>query len=85
MKIDRIDQSGEKNIKGRITKKGNSYLRKALYMPALTACRTNKTMKLFYMQLNERQKAKKQGIIAVQRKLLLLTSPTRYGKLGNNI
>jgi len=69
----RIDQSGEKTIKGRITKKGNSHLRKALYMPALSACRTNKAMKLFYTQLNERQRAKKQGVIAVQRKLLLLT------------
>jgi len=69
----RVDQSGAKSIKGRITKKGNSHLRKALYMPALNACRTNKTMKLFYTQLNERQKARKQGVIAVQRKLLLLT------------
>lgn len=69
----RIDQSGEKTTKGRITKKGNSHLRKALYMPALSACRTNKTMKIFYTKLNERQKAKKQGVIAVQRKLLLLT------------
>jgi transposase len=69
----RVDQSGEKTTKGRITKKGNSHLRKALYMPALNACRTNKTMKVFYTKLNERQKAKKQGIIAVQRKLLLLT------------
>lgn len=69
----RVDQSGAKSTKGRITKKGNSHLRRALYMPALNACRTNKTMKLFYAQLNERQKAKKQGVIAVQRKLLLLT------------
>jgi transposase len=69
----RVEQSGEKNIQGRITKKGNSHLRKALYMPALSACRTNKTMKLFYTNLNQRQKAKKQGVIAVQRKLLLLT------------
>lgn len=69
----RVDQSGEKVSKGRITKKGNSHLRKALYMPALSACRTNNTLKLFYTQLNERQKAKKQGVIAVQRKLLLLT------------
>jgi hypothetical protein len=29
-------------------------------------------MTVFYKKLNERQKAKKQGIIAVQRKLLLL-------------
>jgi hypothetical protein len=32
----------------------------------------NITMKIFYNKLNERQNAKKQGIIAVQRKLLLL-------------
>ena len=69
----RVEQSGEKSAKGRITKKGNSHLRKALYMPALNASRTNKTMKAFYTKLNERQKAKKQGVIAVQRKLLLLT------------
>ena len=69
----RVDQSGAKTSKGRITKKGNSHLRKALYMPALSACRTNITMKLFYTQLKERQKVKKQGVIAVQRKLLLLT------------
>ncbi|QJD98160.1 IS110 family transposase [Mucilaginibacter robiniae] len=68
-----INQSGEKMTKGCITKKGNAHLRKALYMPALSACRTNPAMKLFYAQLNERQKAKKQGVIAVQRKLLLLT------------
>jgi transposase len=68
----RVDQSGSKNAKGRITKKGNSHLIRALYMPALNACRTNENMKLFYSQLNKRQKAKKQGVIAVQRKLLLL-------------
>lgn len=69
----KVDQSGEKAKKGRISKKGNSHLRRALYMPAISACRTNKTMKVFYIKLNERQKAKKQGVIAVQRKLLLLT------------
>lgn len=69
----KIEQSGEKIKKGRITKKGNSHLRKALYMPALSACRTNPKMKRFYSQLNERQKSKKQGVVAVQRKLLLLT------------
>ncbi|MDB4919743.1 IS110 family transposase [Mucilaginibacter sp.] len=68
----KVEQSGTKNKKGRISKKGNSHLRRVLYMPALNACRTNKTMKVFYNKLNERQKAKKQGIIAVQRKLLLL-------------
>ena len=69
----KVDQSGLKSKRGRISKKGNSHLRKALYMPALNACRTNKTMNLFYTKLNERQQAKKQGVIAVQRKLLLLT------------
>lgn len=69
----KVDQSGDKNKKGRISKKGNSHLRKALYMPAISACRNNKTMNVFYSKLKERQQAKKQGVIAVQRKLLLLT------------
>ena len=62
----KVDQSGDKTKKGRISKKGNSHLRKALYMPAISACRNNKTMRLFYSKLNERQQVKKQGVIAVQ-------------------
>lgn len=69
----RIEQSGSKAKKGKISKKGNSHIRKALFMPAMNAVRTNQTLRSFYEKLNERQTSKKQGIVAVQRKLLILT------------
>ncbi len=57
------NQSGDKSGVARISKKGNAHIRAALYMPALCACR---------QRLNKRQKSKKQGVIAVMRKLLVL-------------
>lgn len=68
----RVEQSGSKAKKGKISKKGNSHIRKALFMPAMNATRSNNTMKSFYEKLNERQASKKQGIVAIQRKLLIL-------------
>ena len=67
------NQSGTKEGKTRISKKGNSYIRNALYMPALCASRHNPDMKTFYSRLVERKPAKKIGITAVARKLLILT------------
>ncbi|NQY09372.1 MAG: transposase [Flavobacteriales bacterium] len=58
--------------KGRLTKKGNSHIRKALFMPALNASRTNVALSEKYKELNERQAAKKQGILVIAKKLLLL-------------
>ncbi len=66
------NQSGDKNGVSKISKKGNSYIREALYMPALSACQFDENMKTFYQRLNARQNSKKQGIIAVMRKLLIL-------------
>lgn len=66
-------QSGLKAGKTKISKKGNSFIRNALYMPALCAARHNPEMKLFYQRLIERKPAKKIGITAVARKLLILT------------
>ncbi len=65
-------QSGNTTGRTRISKKGNSYIRQALYMPALTVCRSNQEFQPFYKRLNERQVSKKQGVIAVMRKLLIL-------------
>lgn len=65
-------ESGNYSGKTRISKKGNSHIRRALYMPSLSAKEYNTTMKDFYNNLNER---KKNGLIsgtAVQRKLLCL-------------
>ncbi len=66
------NQSGMKEGKTRISKKGNSFIRHALYMPALSASKHNPVMKDFYNQINERKPAKKIGITAVARKLLIL-------------
>jgi transposase len=64
--------SGLKKGKTSISKKGNTYIRKALFMPALSACRANPHLKHFYQRLVAKGKNKKLAIIAVARKLLLL-------------
>lgn len=66
------NQSGAKEGKTRISKKGNSFIRNALYMPALCATIHNPDMKVFYNRLIERKPAKKIGVTAVARKLLVL-------------
>jgi len=65
-------ESGQYSGKTRISKKGNSHIRRALYMPTLSAIRYNETYNEFYNRLNER---KNNGLIsgtAVQRKLICL-------------
>jgi transposase len=64
--------SGMKKGKTSISKKGNTFIRKALFMPALSACRSNPQMKELYKRLVSKGKNKKLAIIAVARKLLLL-------------
>ena len=54
----------------RISRRGNRHLRRALYMPALSASRFDPHMKAFYTQLLARNKAKMQALTAVARKLL---------------
>lgn len=66
------NQSGSRQGKTRISKKGNSFIRHALYMPALCASRFNPSMKSFYSNLTERKPAKKIAVTAVARKLLCL-------------
>jgi transposase len=66
------NQSGKKEGRRRISKKGNSYLRKSLYMPALSAIKHENKMKSLNQRVCERNgwKNKKSGIVAVMRKLL---------------
>lgn len=66
------DQSGNKEGKSHISKKGNSFIRHALYMPALCSTRFNPTMKAFYNGIADRKPAKKIAVTAVARKLLIL-------------
>ena len=56
----------------KISKKGNAKLRTALYLPAMSASRYNIGLKKFYDRINDGKKVKKQGVIAVMRKLLIL-------------
>jgi transposase len=67
-----FNDSGMKKGKSSISKKGNTFIRKALFMPALSACRANPQLKAFYNRLLAKGKNKKLAIIAVARKLLLL-------------
>jgi transposase len=76
---------------GRMSRKGNRHLRRAMYMPALTAINCNTAMKQLYNRLLQRHGIKKKALAAVQRKLLLLVytiwkSGTNYqdGYQANN-
>ncbi|PCH69791.1 MAG: IS110 family transposase [Bacteroidales bacterium] len=65
-----IKESGKWKGKARISKKGNSHIRQAMYMPSWSSIQHTKTYKIFYERLNER---KGNGLIAgtaVQKKLL---------------
>ena len=54
----------------RISRRGNRHLRRALFMPAVSASRFDPHVKAFYNQLLERNKTKMQALTAVARKLL---------------
>jgi transposase len=58
------------NMGGGISKKGNSYLRKMLYMCSLTAKRYNKPCKSLFDRIVARGKRKKVALIAVACKIL---------------
>ena len=65
-------ESGQRKHKTRISKRGNKYLRLAVYMPSLAATQYNPDLALFYNNLWPRKSAKQVGLVAVSRKLLLL-------------
>ncbi len=67
-----INDSGLKQGKTSISKKGNRHLRRVVFMPALSASRCNPVMKEFYQRLVEKGKNKMIALVAVARKLLLL-------------
>jgi transposase len=58
------------HARSRISRAGNRYLRRALYMPALVAVRHDPHLRAFYHTLLARHKAKLQALIAVARKML---------------
>lgn len=72
---DIVQRESGTSVKGktRISKKGNRYIRNALYFPAMVACRYNQNLKEIYIRINKNNKASKMiGQVAIQRKLLVL-------------
>lgn len=66
-------QSGQQQGKPRISKKGNAYIRRAMYMPALSVIGYPKTAYWPLCQrICERTGIKTRGCVAVQKKLLCL-------------
>ena len=66
--------SGTQDPRHVISKHGNEHLRTALYFPAVAAIRSNEYIREPYERITTRNpKVKKIGIIAMMRKLLLLT------------
>jgi transposase len=58
--------------KPRISRKGNKYLRKAVYFPALSAIRSDDKMKGLFVRLVSKHGIKMKAAVAVQRKMLEL-------------
>lgn len=71
---DVVQRESGTSIKGqtRISKKGNRYIRNALYFPAMVSWRYNPQLKEAYIRINMKKSSKMIGQVAVQRKLLVL-------------
>lgn len=68
-----LDDSGQYSGPTSISKHGNAHIRRALYMPALSASQHNRALETFYERLVDNSDDQKQkAIVAVMRKLLLL-------------
>lgn len=67
-----MNQSGLYSGRTRISKKGNSHIRTALYLPAMSAMQSNIRLKQFYHNIRERHKTGKAAVVAVARKMLIL-------------
>jgi transposase len=64
------ESSGNYKAKSKINKNGNTELRSALYMAALSALRFNKACSELYIRLRAKGKPRKQALIAVAHKLI---------------
>ncbi len=71
---DVVERQSGTSVKGqaRISKKGNRYIRNALYFPAMVACRYNQELKTSYLRIIQKKPSKMIGQVAIQRKLLVL-------------
>lgn len=66
--------------RGRLSGRGNAYLRSRLYMPAVSAITHDPAMRNFYESLLQRGKQPKQALTAVMRKLVHIC----YGVVKND-
>ena len=71
---DVVQRESGTSVKGktRISRKGNSYIRNALYFPSMVACRYNENLKEDYLRIIKKKSSKMVGQVAIQRKLLIL-------------
>lgn len=70
--FDVVEKKSGTSVRGRtkISKRGNKQLRKAMYMPALTAIRHDQRCKEIYARLISRHGIKMKAVTAIQRRLL---------------
>lgn len=67
------NESGKKTDKhGRISKKGNKFIRRALHFPALSAIRHDPHFNKIAERITKTSTIKMKGVVAVQRRLLVL-------------
>ena len=68
-----LEESGKITDKhGRISKKGNKFIRRALHYPALSCIQHDTSFKNLADRITDRTAVKMKGVVAVQRKLLVL-------------
>lgn len=77
------NQSGQRTGKA-MTKYGRRGIRKILYMAALTACRYNTKLKVFYERLVMSGKPKKVAVVAVMRKMIVILNAMIQSKASFN-
>lgn len=72
--LDIINQESGTSVKTRprVSKRGNKRARKALHMPALSAIRHEERSKELFVRIVSKSGIKMKGVVAVQRKLLVL-------------
>jgi transposase len=67
-----MKESGTLTWRPHISKRGNAYIRAALYMSAVSSIIHNQSLKSYFQRLKDNGKPGKTGIVALERKLLIL-------------
>jgi transposase len=95
--LDVVEKSSGTSVRGksRISKRGNKWIRRALYFPALTAVKHSPGFKSDYARIVKNTAIKMKGVVAIERKLLVLIytlwksnekyDPEMYKKIGSAI